>query len=502
MSTANPIAGFSLHRAIVRSSDNSTGVSQVEIPEWVGYGASVEVSNQGLTNIDNIWNVPAVGSTVFVAANRLLDRVFLVTGPPPPLGGTAASNIGFYGAFSDYTTQTIASTTVAYPMRIGQLDEAYGVSVQLDNFGNKTRVTVANNGVYNVQWSGQFNNVDNFDHDAKVWMRRNGVDIVGSTGVINVPSRHGSTNGHCIAGWNFVMTLGATDYLELVWSSDSVDVSMITFPASTSPAGPTTASLIVTVQQVTNVQIGPDGTVGAILVTANNLSELTPTAATARTNLELGTAATTASTDYATAAQGTLATNAAPSTRTISTTAPLTGGGDLSANRTLAVSTGTSAAVGVLQLATAAEVVTGSNTTKAVTAAGVFGRGRAVKAAGSVYASAAGTVTATTATDMTGCTVTLTIATGDTVQVWANADLTQNVAGITGIMCLSVGGVEQSQQALMLIGTGARMMVSQSWTLSPSAGSVIFKLTLRTLATGSFTYSTPHTGFTYAHYSA
>ena len=45
------------------------------------------------------------------------------------------------------------------------------------------------------------------------------------------------------------------------------------------------------------------------LIAANNLSDLT-NAATARTNLSLGTAATTASTDYATAAQGALADSA------------------------------------------------------------------------------------------------------------------------------------------------------------------------------------------------
>jgi hypothetical protein len=44
-----------------------------------------------------------------------------------------------------------------------------------------------------------------------------------------------------------------------------------------------------------------------------------------------------------------------PTTRTISTTAPLTGGGDLSANRTLAVSNATTAAVGVVELATDGE---------------------------------------------------------------------------------------------------------------------------------------------------
>jgi hypothetical protein len=41
----------------------------------------------------------------------------------------------------------------------------------------------------------------------------------------------------------------------------------------------------------------------------------------------------------------------APNTRTITTTAPLTGGGDLSTNRTLAVSAATTGAVGVVQLA-------------------------------------------------------------------------------------------------------------------------------------------------------
>jgi hypothetical protein len=51
---------------------------------------------------------------------------------------------------------------------------------------------------------------------------------------------------------------------------------------------------------------------GGDLLAANNLSELTATAATARTNLGLGTAATTASTAYATAAQGTTADGAVP----------------------------------------------------------------------------------------------------------------------------------------------------------------------------------------------
>ncbi len=60
-----------------------------------------------------------------------------------------------------------------------------------------------------------------------------------------------------------------------------------------------------------------------------------------------------------------------PLARTLTTTAPLTGGGDLSANRTLAINAATTAAVGAVQLATDAETSAGTVTNKAVTPTGV-----------------------------------------------------------------------------------------------------------------------------------
>lgn len=66
----------------------------------------------------------------------------------------------------------------------------------------------------------------------------------------------------------------------------------------------------------------------------------------------------------------TIASTAVLPTRSISTTAPLTGGGDLSANRTLAISAATDTAAGVVELATTAETTTGTDTTRAVTPAG------------------------------------------------------------------------------------------------------------------------------------
>ncbi|WP_052361955.1 hypothetical protein [Geminisphaera colitermitum] len=64
-------------------------------------------------------------------------------------------------------------------------------------------------------------------------------------------------------------------------------------------------------------------------------------AATVRNTLGLGTAATTASTAYATSAQGTLAATAVQPARTITAAGLATGGGDLTANRTITVAAAT-----------------------------------------------------------------------------------------------------------------------------------------------------------------
>lgn len=173
------------------------------------------------------------------------------TGPAGPGGAS-----GYYGAFSDYLTQTTTANT-ATAMLLRTTDGSSGVSVV-----SQTRITFANAGTYDVQWSGQFQNSDNQDHDVTVWLRKNGTDVTGSTGVVSVPSSHGAVAGHTVTSWNYVMTLAAADYLQFYWSADNTAVTIQTYPAGTNPTTPSTASLIVTAVQVMNTQIGPTGPAG------------------------------------------------------------------------------------------------------------------------------------------------------------------------------------------------------------------------------------------------
>ena len=161
-----------------------------------------------------------------------------------PRGGKFMNNP--YGAFQSTVDQTAAATNTAYAMTLNTIDYANGVSV-----ASNSRITVADAGIWNLQWSGQFENPDSQDHDARVWLKINGTVVTGSTGFFAVPSKHGSVNGHTLVGWNYFLSLNANDYVELWWETDSTMVTIQTYAASGNY--PSTASLIATMTFVSNL---------------------------------------------------------------------------------------------------------------------------------------------------------------------------------------------------------------------------------------------------------
>jgi len=161
-----------------------------------------------------------------------------------PKGGKFMNNP--YGAFQSTVDQTAAAANTAYAMTLNTTDYANGVSV-----ASNSRITVVDAGIWNLQWSGQFENPDSQDHDARVWLKINGTVVVGSTGFFAVPSKHGSVNGHTLVGWNYFLSLNANDYVELWWETDSTQVSIQAYAAAGSY--PSTASLIATMTFVSNI---------------------------------------------------------------------------------------------------------------------------------------------------------------------------------------------------------------------------------------------------------
>jgi hypothetical protein len=163
----------------------------------------------------------------------------------------SAGAVGYYGSYFDTTTTTATSTTVAYVMGINTVDLQNGISIVSGN-----QITVANAGVYNLQFSAQLTNPNSSIADVSIWFRKNGVDIVDSAGTNGVPAKHGSNNGLQIISWNSIFSLNAGDYIQIVWHSDTANVQLITIPATTGPVVPESPALIVTIQAQSQIGIG------------------------------------------------------------------------------------------------------------------------------------------------------------------------------------------------------------------------------------------------------
>ena len=160
-------------------------------------------------------------------------------------GDYARTNYFNHGAWQSVATQT-GSITAGTPFTFNVVDVADGVTLV-----DSSKLTVPVSGVYNFQWSGQFQNVENTIENVHVWLRIDGADVVGSAGDISLAARKNpSIYGRTIIGWNYFLSLTAGQFVQIVWLPSIATLTCPAFPASLSPAYPSTASVIVTVNQV------------------------------------------------------------------------------------------------------------------------------------------------------------------------------------------------------------------------------------------------------------
>ena len=168
---------------------------------------------------------------------------------------TAATPLGYFGQAFDYNIQTAVTNNIGVPIIFGTSDLSNGISV-VSNGTALTRIFFANSGIYNLQFSVQIQNLANAPEDVHIWLRLNGADIVGSTGVVGMQSRKSTgVASHTITGWNYLLDVTGGQFYELIWSTTNVANVDLRFYAST-VNHPSTASTLFTVTQQSGIMAG------------------------------------------------------------------------------------------------------------------------------------------------------------------------------------------------------------------------------------------------------
>ena len=209
---------------------------QLEIPAVPSLGTSGIVYSENVQNQNN--------GLLRLFFTKLVNSVQSVIGPR---GGKYLNNP--YGAFQDSTDQVAASTTVAYPVTFNTTDFSNGVTIV-----SNSRITVADDGIWNLQFSLQLTNTTNASQDVDVWFRVNGTNIANSNSRYGLAPRKGAGDPfHVIMALNYFASLNATDYIEIMWRTSDTGVSIEQYAAGTSPTRPAIPSAIATMSFVSNL---------------------------------------------------------------------------------------------------------------------------------------------------------------------------------------------------------------------------------------------------------
>lgn len=151
-----------------------------------------------------------------------------------------------YGSFYDTTQQNNAGAGLVNLMRYNNTTSTNGIKLS----GTPTsRITVTDTGIYNLQFSAQFNKTGGGASDIYIWLRQNGIDVPASAGKVVITG----PNAEVLPAWNYVLPLTAGDYLELAWLSPDAAV-FIEYAAATGSV-PAIPSVIATITWISNVPV-------------------------------------------------------------------------------------------------------------------------------------------------------------------------------------------------------------------------------------------------------
>jgi hypothetical protein len=208
-------------------------VGQVNTPKIVGQGGTLQIVSDVLVFNDSGFGAPknlGVSGSAFVSQSLQVGGDLFV-------GGNKQFNVG---AFTSNISQS-GSANVSQSVNFEITDKSEGVSIV-----SGSRITIANSGTYNIQFSAQIDRVSGSGTDeVYFWLKKNGTNVANSAGVETISGA--ALAAKTLAAWNYVVDTVANDYYELVWESTDTNIHLTAITATGNiPAIP---SVILTVTQ-------------------------------------------------------------------------------------------------------------------------------------------------------------------------------------------------------------------------------------------------------------
>ena len=237
LSGSNSILGNTIMSGSVDISGSTNIQGTTTVRGMLFVSGSTNFQNHTITMTGSMYTS---GSQTITGSLDVKGNINVASGSEFYLAGNKLFN---YGQFSDTTTQS-GSADTAYSMKLNTIDFAHEVTI-----ANGTRITPANTGIYNLQFSAQMENTANSTIDFDIWLAYTGSNVANSNTNITLTKVAGSL-GRSVAAWNWMLPIVANDYVEIKWSCNDSTGRIASQGTQTNPSRPAIPSVIATLTQI------------------------------------------------------------------------------------------------------------------------------------------------------------------------------------------------------------------------------------------------------------
>lgn len=160
-------------------------------------------------------------------------------------GGVVVNNA--YASFYDTTTQTTIGNE-NLPMKFNNTDSTStrNFSIVNDTLGNPTRITPSVSGIFNLQFSAQFNkNAGGPASQIYIWFAIQGSYLTNSNTALTILN----SGDFLVASWNYFLPITLGQYAQIFWRATSSSVRLLYDPTPIDGT-PGIPSVILTMQKI------------------------------------------------------------------------------------------------------------------------------------------------------------------------------------------------------------------------------------------------------------
>lgn len=265
-SATNTLAKLAGNTTTTRKFLSQTGTGSVSAaPTWgvlspsdinTQYGSFYFDYSTTLTaDISNsVTTIPVVSTSGFSTVGAIIIGMELIT----YTGKTATSFTGCTrgAASSPNVSHTTGASVNGAQVAVANTSTLLELNTTVMSNGvtlntSTQEISAAVGGTYNFAFSVQLNNSSTGQSRVAVWFAVDGVDLANSTSWATIASRENATTpASTIMAANIFLTLTSSNKVTMKWLADDGAGSIVTYPASVSPAYPAAPAVILTVNQV------------------------------------------------------------------------------------------------------------------------------------------------------------------------------------------------------------------------------------------------------------